>query len=96
MPKPPTGSIDGVPMPTIWRLMTLAEKRGVRMVDLLNEIAVTGTVQRPDQPRLALTTQQRVAVMHARGMTPQAMAAELGMHRQTVHYHLKRIRSATP
>jgi DNA-binding CsgD family transcriptional regulator len=87
-----TSTIE-VPARTLWRLMSIADKRGVKVVDLLNELAGTGTGPgpQPGQPRLVLTRQQRVAVLHAKGFTARQIANELGIHRENVYYHLARL-----
>lgn len=89
MGKQPTTTIEGVPTTTHWRLMTLAEQRGIRVVDLLNELAVTGTISRPNVPKVPLTTRQRIALMHTRGMTAPQMAVELQITTTAVYYHLR-------
>lgn len=89
MGKPQTTVIRDVPTSTHWRLMTLAEQRGIRVVDLLNEIAVTGTINRPGLPKVPLTTRQRVALMHTRGMTAPQIAVELKITPTAVYYHLR-------
>lgn len=75
---------------TWWRLSRIAERRGIRVDDLLAEIAATGGATTSQAPRLPLTVGQRVVLMRRDGLSIAEIAKRVGKNRQTVYYHLKR------
>lgn len=80
-------NVDG---PTWWALGRLAEKRGIRVDDLLAEIALTGKAARPNGAVVPPTTRQLVAHLTDQGLSAARIAERLGVQRQTVYYHQKR------
>lgn len=79
--------VDG---PTWWALGRLAERRGIRVDDLLAEVALTGKASRPPSVRTPPTTRQLVARLAEQGLSVAQIADRLGVQRQTVYYHQKR------
>lgn len=86
-----TVRIEGVPARTWWRLATTAERRGIRVVDLLDELSLTASREAAPEPRPAsASTGELVAQHHAAGLSDGQIGRLLHCSSSTVLYHRRR------
>jgi DNA-binding NarL/FixJ family response regulator len=76
-----------------WKLARLAELRGDKVADLVAERAVRAPAGRPPRAGSAPTS-ERVAELHAQGLTDTEVAHALMISNTTARYH--RLRAGLP